>query len=145
MSKQNNNNATCIICGKEYHLCIGCDRTKTNWKSWKMITDTENCYNIYKVLNDYGYNKISKDEARELLKKLDLSDIDNFRDGVKNRIKDIIKVNTTFKKKNKYKRNHYMNDVADNVENEINVQEVVQESMDKENDNNVIVNESVDI
>ena len=102
--KQNKNNATCIICGKEYHLCIGCDRTKTNWKSWKMITDTENCYNIYKILNDYGYGKMSKDEARELLNQLDLSDVDNFREGVKNRINNIMKVDMVLKKKNKNKR-----------------------------------------
>lgn len=94
--KQNRNNATCIICGKEYHLCIGCDRTKTNWKSWKMITDTENCYNIYKVLNDYGYKKITKLEARKLLKELDLSEKDTFKESVRNKIDEIM---STKKKK----------------------------------------------
>lgn len=84
-------NATCIICGKDYHLCIACERNKSNWKPWKALTDTENCYEIYKVLNDYGFNKISKEEARNLLSKLDLSNVDTFKESVKTKIKEIMK------------------------------------------------------
>ena len=93
-------NSTCIICGKKYHLCIGCDRTKANWKSWKMITDSENCYKIYKVLNDYNYKKITKEEAQKMLNELDLSGLDTFKESVKEKIKAILK-----KKKNKKIKN----------------------------------------
>lgn len=91
MSKIKEENATCIVCGKKYHLCIACERSKATWKSWKMITDTENCYEIYKVLNDYKFNKISKEEARSLLEKLDLKGVDTFKESVKNTIKEIMK------------------------------------------------------
>lgn len=97
MAKQNRDNATCIICGKGYHLCIACERTKGNWKQWKMITDTENCYDIYHVLNDYNFGKITKDEARILLEKLDLKEVDSFRESVKKMIKEIMKKERTVK------------------------------------------------
>jgi hypothetical protein len=91
MSKIREENATCIVCGKKYHLCIACERSKATWKPWKMVADTENCYEIYKVLNDYNFNKISKEEARKLLEKLDLKDVNTFKEKSKNKIKEIMK------------------------------------------------------
>ena len=91
MSKIKEENSTCIICGKKYHLCIACERSKTNWQQWKVIADTENCYKIYKVLNDYNFNKISKEEARSLLGELDLKEVDSFKENVKKQIKDIMR------------------------------------------------------
>ena len=91
MSKKKEENATCIVCGKKYHLCIACERSKSSWKTWKSITDTENCYKIYQILTDYNFDKISKDEARSLLEELDLSEIDSFKESVKKQIKDIMK------------------------------------------------------
>lgn len=91
MSKIREENATCIVCGKKYHLCIACERSKATWKPWKMITDTENCYEIYKVLNDYNFNKISKEEAKILLEQLDLKNVNTYKEKVKNTIKEIMK------------------------------------------------------
>ena len=56
-------NTNCILCGKPYHLCIICDSTKPDWKRWKTITDTENCYNIYVILNDYNFGVIPGNTA----------------------------------------------------------------------------------
>lgn len=89
MSKLKPKNATCIVCGKEYHLCISCERNKATWKKWKMITDSENCYEIYNILNDYNFNKISKEEARNLLKELDLTEAETFKAEVKKMIEEI--------------------------------------------------------
>lgn len=110
MSKIREENATCIVCGKKYHLCIACERSKATWKPWKMIADTENCYEIYKVLNDYNFNKISKEEARNLLEKLDLKNVDAFKENVKSKIKEIMKRKKTSK-----------------VEKTIEVEDVIQE------------------
>lgn len=87
-------NTNCILCGKPYHLCIICESTKPDWKRWKTITDTENCYNIYVVLNDYNFGNITKEKAFELLSKFDLSDLENFKESTKNIIKDILSVKT---------------------------------------------------
>ena len=44
------NNAACAVCGKDYYLCIACDRHKSTWKPWMVIVDNENCYNIYDIV-----------------------------------------------------------------------------------------------
>lgn len=127
MSKIREENATCIVCGKKYHLCIACERSKATWKPWKMITDTENCYEIYKVLNDYNFNKISKEEARSLLEKLDLKNVNTYKEKVKNTIKEIMK----------RKR-------ISRTEKEKEVTEIVDEIKTKEDvleENNIIVEE----
>ena len=116
MSKIREENATCIVCGKKYHLCIACERSKATWKPWKMIADTENCYEIYKVLNDYNFNKISKEEARNLLEKLDLKNVDTFKENVKSKIKEIMKRKKTSK-----------------VEKTIEVEDIIQEEKIEEN------------
>lgn len=90
MGKVKEPNATCAICGKKYHLCIHCDKTKDNWKSWKVIVDTSNCHEIFKVLNDYNFKKITKLEARKLLKEIDLSEKNTFRESVRNQIDEIM-------------------------------------------------------
>lgn len=97
LKKENDKNATCIICGKEYHLCIACERTKSTWKHWKIIADNENCYKIYKIVNDYNFNKISKDEAKDLLKKCNLAELESFKDNVKNVIKEIMETKNVSK------------------------------------------------
>ncbi len=81
-----------------------------------MIADTENCYEIYKVLNDYNFNKISKEEARNLLERLDLKNVDTFKENVKRKIKEIMKRKKTSK-----------------VEKTIEVEDVVQEEKIEEN------------
>jgi predicted sugar kinase len=97
MSKIREENATCIVCGKKYHLCIACERSKATWQPWKMIADTENCYNIYNVINDYKFNKISKDEARNLLKELDLNELNSFKESSKKVIKEILATKKGYK------------------------------------------------
>lgn len=91
MGNQNKENTTCIVCGKKYHLCIACERNKATWKPWKAITDSENCYNIYQVVNDYNFNKTTKNEARALLEKLDLSEVHTFKDHIRQKIYEIMK------------------------------------------------------
>ena len=90
MANIKDKNSTCIICGQKYHLCIACERTKATWKQWKIITDSENCYEIYNIVNDYNFNKISKDEAKTLLEECDLTGLETFRENVKNTINEII-------------------------------------------------------
>lgn len=86
----NKDNATCLICGKKYHLCITCERTRATWKPWKMIVDNENCYDIYQIINDYMFGKMSKDDAKAKLEKLNLSELNSFNDNVKTVINEIV-------------------------------------------------------
>ena len=92
MAKKNEKNANCIVCGSKYHLCIACDRNKSNWKSWNVITDTEDCFNIYDIVSRYIAKYITKAEAKELLSAFDLSNLENFKDLIKNKIKEILDI-----------------------------------------------------
>lgn len=127
MSKKKEANSTCAICGQKYHLCVACERKKATWKSWRMFVDKENCYNIYKVLNDYHFNKITKDEARELLLKLDLSGLDNFKENIKEKINDILLVEKNIKiyrnKRKKYElKEQSAEDVETTIENKVEIE-----------------------
>ena len=123
MANNKKDNATCIICGKGYHLCIACERNKGNWKSWRTITDTENCYKIYKVLNDYNFNKISKNEAKALLEELDLNNLETFKENIKEKIKEIMKTKKQYSKNKKAKLEEV------NIENENIIEETTKENV----------------
>jgi hypothetical protein len=84
------NNATCTVCGKNYYLCIACDRHKSTWRPWMVIVDDENCYNIYDIVSKYIAHDITKEQAKELLNTVDLTDLDNFRSLMKSKIKEIL-------------------------------------------------------
>lgn len=69
------NNKTCIVCSKKYTYCSGCSEFD-RYPRWMGIFHNENCKNIYTVTNDYINRHLSgttKEEARELLDKCDLS------------------------------------------------------------------------
>lgn len=95
MANKKEANSTCIICGQKYHLCVACERKHANWKPWRMFVDKENCYSIYKILNDYKFGKITKTEAKSLLATVDLSQLDSFKENIKNNIKEIMKTKRT--------------------------------------------------
>ena len=84
------NNATCSICGNAYYLCLSC-RDKMELAPWKVHTDTAEHYKIYQILRGFNTGVYSKEEAKSKLQTVDLSDLDNLRDTIRNCIKDIMK------------------------------------------------------
>ena len=104
MSKKNN--AKCAICGRTYNYCPDCNNAKT-FTPWRTIVDTVEHYKIYLIIRDYTNGDINISEAKNELKRLDLSDVDNFDVDVKNAINKIINHNTVpkMKKASKVKEN----------------------------------------
>ena len=88
------NNATCSICGSPYYMCISC-KDMMNLNPWKIHTDTSEHYKIYQILHGYSIDAYNKEEAKSRLQKVDLSDLDNFRDNVKCLINTIMAENKT--------------------------------------------------
>lgn len=84
----------CLCDGTEYSYCRSCTKDR-NRPLWSTLYCSENCRNIFETLNEYNFNHITEDEARELLKDCDLSNRDNFSEGVK---KDIEKFYPSEKK-----------------------------------------------
>lgn len=83
------NNTTCSICGKEYYLCISCKNTKT-LSPWKIHTDTAEHYKVYQILHGVSTGVYTKQEAKDKLHNVDLSDLNEFRKDIKKRINDIL-------------------------------------------------------
>ena len=71
---------TCIVCGKTYKYCKGCNSETPAWAS---IFDSQNCHDIFEALA----SKVSDGEKKQMLSGLDLSGIEGFNEDVKNQIK----------------------------------------------------------
>lgn len=84
-------NRKCICCGTAYAYCDSCpsDRHK---ESWYAIYCSENCRKIFKAANDFFFEKSTKEEAAEVILSCDLSNLENFKPGVREDIEDILKI-----------------------------------------------------
>lgn len=90
------NNATCCICGREYHKCLSC-KDSMKLQPWKDVTDTSECYKVFQVVKGYSTGVYTKDEFKSKLKNIDLSNLENYRDHIKALIKDALKENKPVK------------------------------------------------
>lgn len=81
-------NKVCYLCGKAYKYCGDCaqDRMKP---SWMATFHSESCKTIFQTCTDYNMKKISKAEAKRILKKCDLKNKSSFADYVQRDIKAI--------------------------------------------------------
>ena len=70
----------CVMCAKEYEYCNSCGAAP---KLWKNIFCSENCRDIYDVLNKYDGKLITKEDGIEQLKAFDLSVVPKFNDRFK--------------------------------------------------------------
>lgn len=89
------NNATCVICGKGYHMCLSC-RDSISLAPWKAHTDTSEHYKVYQIIRGYNTKKYTKEEAKAKLKNVDLSDMNTFREHIRVKIEDILKEEKVF-------------------------------------------------
>ena len=104
-------NKTCIVCGKKYSYCNGCN---INEPSWKNIYCCSNCREIYHVVSEYNSQQISLKEASKRLSLCDLSEIDNFGKDYKRLIFEIQAYENSIAKKelaDDIKIEHRKNDV----------------------------------
>lgn len=97
------NNAVCAICGKEYYLCLGC-KSFMAASPWKIHTDTSEHYKIYQILKGNTSGVYNKDEAKEKLESVDLSDLDSFNTTVRNHIVSIMNTDDKAEKPKKATR-----------------------------------------
>ena len=84
-----NDNATCAICGKGYHVCLSCKDAMTA-APWKLHTCSSEHFKIFQVIHGFSTGVYNKREAKSKLKNVDLSDLDDLRDNIKKTIKDIM-------------------------------------------------------
>ena len=85
------NNRTCIICKAKYHYCPNCG-SDSGKPTWYFIFDGQNCHDIYEVCTQYRDNEIDAETAYNMISKLDLSKIDEFAEGTRLQIEEIIRL-----------------------------------------------------
>lgn len=102
------NNAVCSICGKGYHVCLSC-RDAIQLAPYKKLCCSADCYRIFQVVKGFSTGVYTKDEFKSRLKKIDLSNLENYREHIKALIKDTLKEESVVK------------DTVDNVEAEAKV------------------------
>lgn len=132
------NNAICAICGKPYHICIGC-KNDMKIKPWRIITDTIDCYKIYLAIHKYTVGK-NKTAAKEALEKCNLTSLERLKPEIIDKINEIrkddvvftapiITERTTNKKRSKNRRMTESSiDVSTDITTEVSSDEVVVDS-----------------
>lgn len=84
------NNATCSICDNGYHLCLSC-KDSIKLSPWKLHCCSVECYQIFQAIKGFSNGVYNKDEFKSKLKKIDLSNLENYREHIKVLIKDALK------------------------------------------------------
>lgn len=82
-------NRKCILCGKSYRFCSDC-REESDQPAWKNIYCSENCRTIFNTCVEFAQNHISKEEAKAILEKCDLSEKDNYRADLRETVNKIL-------------------------------------------------------
>lgn len=84
------NNATCSICGNDYHLCLSC-RDSIQLAPYKVHCCSADCYKVFQVIRGFSTGVYTKEEFKSKLKNIDLSNLENYREHIKALIKDALK------------------------------------------------------
>ena len=79
----------CTLCKKDYSYCPNCTKDKSK-PTWHRLFCCENCRNIFNALNQYNFKLISKEETQSLLRKCDLSKVDELSEHYRNEINAIM-------------------------------------------------------
>ena len=83
------NNKTCILCGTKYTYCNNCAEFD-HLPYWMICYCSRNCKDIFDTLSAYNMKQITKDEARNILSKCDLSNKQSFKESTLNCINSIM-------------------------------------------------------
>ena len=63
----------CTCCHKEYEYCPTCHSDKSK-HTWSTIFCSESCMRLWETATQYNMNILTKDEAKEVITKLELKD-----------------------------------------------------------------------
>lgn len=85
------NNRVCGICKKSYKYCPSC-AADAHRPTWMAVFCSENCREIYNVLDDCRYRSLSKKEAFDRLSVVDLSCTDKLPGYFKETLEEILTV-----------------------------------------------------
>ena len=117
------NKRNCILCpSHEYEYCGKCKPDKIV-ERWRYLFDSENCRDIYKVIENYVAKKVTALEARQQLEKYKLPNFEDIRSSVRKNIEEIFELT-----KNEYNKSTSVEETVTNERNNFEIQDILQES-----------------
>ena len=82
----------CMVCGTEYKYCAhGCKEYEPS-ETWRYLFDSENCLAIYDIWQYVRGKQMSREEAVEALKKVNLDKVIGAKTMVSNDIEEMLGV-----------------------------------------------------
>lgn len=96
------NKRKCILCpSHEYEYCGKCKPHEVI-ETWRFIFDTENCRDIYKIIENYVAKKITALEARQQLEQHKLPELKDIQSSLRKNLEDIYnQTKEVYEQKNK--------------------------------------------
>ena len=111
-------NHWCVLCVKGYHACDSCQDVRL-FTPWRALTDSIDHFKIFMTLKDYNNGFVSKDEAREFLSQVNISDKDTYKESSRRLINEILRDDNSSRKNSK-KKTESENKVDDTRESNTN-------------------------
>lgn len=90
-------NRVCFTCGSKHSYCPSCYEDR-HLEEWHIMFDTENCKNVFNILNNHFYGRITTTVAINELEKCDLSI--EFNEDIQKNISELLSQKQITKKKN---------------------------------------------
>lgn len=81
-------NCKCLACRKEYYFCLKCGQSK-NVPAWHIDFCDETCKNVFETICSYNCGSITKEEASEMIGKVDSEKYNSLKDSLKAKLKEI--------------------------------------------------------
>lgn len=91
----------CLSCATAYKYCPDCSHVDKLAPAWKAQFCSETCMTLWTTLTKFGMNRLTKQEAKEIISSLDLKPIDYYVSCVQ---RDYAKVMEPEKKPKRGKR-----------------------------------------
>ena len=79
----------CIVDAKQYNYCPHCKDNPN--ETWRFLFCSENCRDIYHILEDWVAKKITSDAAREKLNNYTLPPLETLKTALRSNIEQIYK------------------------------------------------------
>lgn len=91
MSENATGKFTCVVCGKEYHMCRKCSHSKTPFVAWRATACCPECYAISEAINAHYYGRIDAKEAKRQFEDAGWDKIDHMLPDVHEYIEKVMK------------------------------------------------------
>lgn len=80
---------TCLLCGGKYKYCPHCDKDSSK-PTWYFLFCSEICHELDNILSNHTHGKLTTEEAKKKIEKLDMTKINIQYEPNKKHIEEIL-------------------------------------------------------